>query len=118
MIDYGLAQYASSVMGNFMSAIAIYFSIVTAYVIAAFVGGARLTTLQLTIVNISFTIAAGIFGVLSVLIFTRFIELGRRLQDAAGTPLVDFSFPLGILVATVFLGCLVFMWSVRRPETE
>ena len=116
MIDYSLAQYTSSVMGNFLAAVAIFFSIVTAYVIAAFVGGSRLTKLQLVIVNISFTIAAGIFGTLSVLIYSRFVELGRRLQDDDGVPIVDYSLPLGILVAIVFLGCLVFMWSVRRDS--
>ena len=116
MIDYELAQYTSSVMGNFMSAVAIFFSIITAYVIAAFVAGSKLTSLQLAIVNTSFTIAAGIFGVLSVLIFSRFVELARRGQDDAGTPLIDFSYPLGILVTIVFLGSLVFMRSVRRDS--
>ena len=113
MIDYGLAEYAASVMSNFLSAIALYFSIITAYVITAFIAGSRLTKLQLAIVNVSFTIAAGTIGTLAVLTFGRFFELARRLQDSAGTPLVDFSYPLGILVAIVFLGSLVFMWSVR-----
>ena len=117
MVDYELAEYASAVMGNFLSAIAIYFSIVTAYVIAAFVAGSRLTKLQLIIVNVSFTIAAGTIGSLSVLVFSRFYELAQRLQDSDGTVLVDFSYPLGVLVAIVYLGSLVFMWSVRREST-
>ncbi|MEH6603948.1 MAG: hypothetical protein V7711_00060 [Pseudomonadales bacterium] len=117
MIDYGLAEYATSVQGNFLSAITIYFSIAAAYVTAAFVAGSRLTRLQLTIVNIGFTIAAGTMGALSVLLFSRFFELaGRNQETGAETPLVDFTIPLGVLVIIVFLGCVVFMWSVRRDS--
>lgn len=117
MIDYGLAEYATSVMGNFLSAITIYFSIATAYVVAAFAAGPRLTTLQLAIVNTGFTIAAGTMGTLSVLLWSRFFELAGQGQEiGAETPLVDFSIPLGVLVIIVFLGCVVFMWSVRRDS--
>ncbi|MDG1906482.1 MAG: hypothetical protein P8I38_12735 [Arenicella sp.] len=110
MIDYALAEYATSVQGNFLSALTIYFSIATAYVVAAFVAGSKLTRLQLVIVNIGFTIAAGIMGTLSVLLFRRFIELAQQNHETgAATPLVDFSMPISVLVAIVFLGCLVFM---------
>ena len=115
MIDYGLADYAASVLSNFLSAITIYFSIATAYVIAAFTAGARLTRLQLVIVNTGFTIAAGTMGSLSVLLFSRFYELALQAQETdAQTPLFDFSIPIGALAVIVFLGCVLFMWSVRR----
>lgn len=115
MIDYDLANYTSSVMGNFLSCITIYFSIVTAYVVAAFAAGAKLTKLQLVIVNLSFSIAAAIMGLLTVLSFNRFIELGQRLQDTEGTPLIDFTYALAFLVLILYLGSLVFMYSVRKP---
>lgn len=119
MIDYGLAEIATSVQANFLSAITIYFSIATAYVIAAFVAGSKLTGLQLAIVNIGFTIAAGIMGTLTVLLFSRFIELAEQVEKSGGpkkTPLVDFSLPLSVLVIIVFLGCMLFMWSVRQDS--
>jgi ABC-type sulfate transport system permease subunit len=114
MTEYELADYATSVMSNFLSAIAIYFSIVTAYVVAAFAAGNRLSKLQLIIVNVTFTVAAGIMGLLSYLLFSRFYELGSQAgRSHDDTPLVDFSVPLGILVTIVYLGCLLFMWTVR-----
>ena len=117
MTEYELADYAASVMSNFLSAIAIYFSIVTAYVVAAFVSGSRLSKLQLIIVNTAFTIAAGIMGSLSVLLFNRFVELARSAgQGPDDTPLVDFTIPLGVLVLAVYLGCLIFMWTVREKS--
>jgi len=118
MIDYELANYTSSVMGNFLSCITIYFSIVTAYVVAAFAAGSKLTRLQLAVVNTSFTIAAGIIGLLTVLSFNRFIELGQRLQDAERTPLVDFTYALAVLVLVLYLGSLVFMYSVRKKQED
>ena len=118
MIDYDLANYTSSVMSNFLSCISIYFSIVTAYVIAAFAAGDKLSKLQLLIVNVSFTIAAGIIGLLSVLSFNRFVELGQRLQDADGTPLVDFTYSLAVLIVVLYLGSLVFMYSVRKEADD
>jgi ABC-type sulfate transport system permease subunit len=118
MIDYDLANYMSSIMSNFLSGITIYFSIVTAYVIAAFVAGGRLTTFQLIVVNLSFTIAAGIVGVLAILTFNRFFELGQRLQDSEGTPLIDFTYVLGLLVVVLYLGSLTFMWSIRRNADD
>jgi len=118
MIDYELANYASSVMNNFLSAATIYFSIVTGYAIVAFVAGDKLSRLQLVIVNISFTIAAGIMGILSILIFSRFFDLARKIQNSGDTPLVDFTYSLGTLVLVVYLGCLVFMWSVRKKPGD
>ena len=118
MIDYELANYASSVMGNFLSCITIYFSIVTAYVVAAFAAGKKLTKLQLIIVNTSFSIAAGTIGLLTVLVFNRFLELAQRLQDAERTPLFDFTYALAVLVLVLYLGSLVFMNSVRNKPDD
>jgi hypothetical protein len=115
MTEYELADYATSVMNNFLSAIAIYFSVVTAYIVAVYAAGNRLTKLQLSIVNVTFTIAASIMGLLSFLLFSRFFELASQAGESRGeTPLVDFSMPLGILVSIVYFGCILFMWTVRR----
>ena len=119
MTEYELADYATSVMNNFLSAIAIYFSVVTAYVVAAYTAGDRLSKLQLTIVNGTFAIAAGIMGLLSFLLFSRFYELVSQAGHSRGeTPLVDFRIPFGVLLTIVFLGCLLFMWTVRKKSTN
>ena len=119
MTGYELADYAAAVMSNFLSSLTIYFSVITAYVVAAFVAGDRLTRLQLAIVNATFTTAAGIVGVLSYLTFVRFFELAKVSQSQgspAETPLVDFSTPLAILIAAMYIGSLIFMWTVRKSD--
>ena len=62
--EYELLDYTGTMMGNFQSALAFYFTIVTAYVIAA----DRLTRLQLYVVNTCFVIAASVVGYLTVAI--------------------------------------------------
>jgi len=115
MTEYELADYTSSMMGNFLSAITIYFSVVTTYVVVAFVAGDRLSRLQLAVVNVSFTVAAGIMGVLSVLIFARFFAFATQVGNPTNTvgP-VDFTVSLSILVLIVLIGCYTFMWSTRK----
>ena len=104
-------------MGNFQSALTLYFTIVTAYVVAAFIAGNRLTRLQLCVVNACFVIAASVVGYLTVAIWDRFFAFASQnnVPDGTRAP-VDFTWPLGILVAIIFAGCLVFMWSVRSKQ--
>ena len=118
MTEYELADYTSSIMGNFLTALTVYFSVITAYVVAAFAAGARLTKIQLTIVNTCFTVAAGVTGVLTVLIFRRFFAFAIQVSNPQGTDPVDFTMPLAILITGLFVGCLIFMWDVRRGNID
>ena len=117
MSEYELLDYTGTLMGNFQSALTLYFTIVTAYVIAAFIAGTRLTRLQLYVVNICFVIAASVVGYLTVAIFDRFFAFASQnnVPDGTSAP-VDFTWPLGILVTIIFVGCIIFMWSVRNNE--
>ena len=114
MSEYELLDYTATLMGNFQSALALYFTIVTAYVVAAFAAGDRLTRLQLHVVNACFFIASGIVGSLAVFIFARFYSFASQAAVPDRTLLIDYRWPLGILVLAVFSGCLIFMWSIRK----
>jgi len=116
--EYELLDYIASLMANFQTGLALYFTIITAYVVAAFIAGDRLTRLQLFIVNACFVIAAGIVGSLTVLIFARFFSFAKQASVAEGAPLIDFRWPLGLLVFAVLIGCLVFMWSITSKANR
>ena len=119
MTEYELSDYTATLMGNFLTALTVYFSVVTAYVVAAFIAGSRLTKTQLIVVNSCFIVAAGIIGFLTVLIFNRFFAFATQTPnpEGAGGP-VDFTIPLSILIAGIFVGCLIFMWDVRRSKID
>ena len=62
MSEYELAELAGLAMSNFLTTFTVFVSIVTAYVIAAFAAGQRLSKLQVSIVNSCFLIASGAIG--------------------------------------------------------
>ena len=119
MTEYELADIIASRMSNFLTALTVFFSIVTAYIVAAFMTGSRLTPIQYWIVNGCFLIAAGIVGFLVSAIFRQFYVLafssygeGRGLEGAP--PVVDFTWPLAVLMTIMVVGSLIFMHTTRK----
>ena len=74
MTEYEISDLAGGAMSNFLTTFTIFMSIVTAYVIAAFVAGRRLSKIQASVVNFCFLISSGVIGLLSVLIFGVFLR--------------------------------------------
>ena len=99
-----------------------YFTLVSAYLVVAYLAGGKLSTLQLAIINSLFLlwVSAIVLGTLSALEATTVIE--GKLQvlksdfDAGGGAAVLYNFiaiQIGGIAASLF-----FMWSVRHPRTE
>ena len=94
MTEYEVADIAASVLANFLTSLTVFLSIVSAYVISAFVAGQRLTKIQLSIVNLCFLVAVGILGYLVVSLFRRFFGLVQALEVERGLiGEVDFTSP-------------------------
>lgn len=95
MDEYQLSDLASGQMTNFLTSFTVLVSIVTAYVVAAFAAGSRLTRLQLLTVNFCFLLSAGAIGLLSFLLFQWFLALVLSMQtlqtEVPQVPLIDFS---------------------------
>jgi len=123
MSEYELADLAASTMSNFPTSFTIFVSIVTAYVIAAFVAGERLSKIQVAIVNACFLIAGGAIGLLSVMAFQVFLRRVRAMREladavASGGIVLDFTWPVTTLYVVLVCGSLAFMWNVRHPPTR
>jgi hypothetical protein len=97
-------------------------SIVTAYVVAAFAAGSRLTRIQLITVNFCFLLSVSAIGLLSFLLFGRFVVLVRTSQSlqtaVPQTPLVDFPWSIAVLYLALTLGSLIFMSNVRKQHVS
>ena len=119
MSEYELADLAGAAMGNFLTSFTVFVSIVTAYVIAAFTAGKKLTRLQVFIVNGCFLIASGAIGLLSVLIFQVFLARAEALGDSGvASPItVDFTWIVATLYVVLICGSFVFMRNVRRTTS-
>lgn len=119
MTEYEIADIAASVLGNFLTSLTVFLSIVSAYVISAFAVGERLSRVQLTIVNSCFLFAAGILGFFVVALFRRFHALVQSIDVARGViGDIDFTWALCVLLLVIVIGSLIFMWSVRTEGTE
>ena len=81
MSEFELAELAGTSMSNFLTSFTVFVSIVTAYVVAAFAAGRKLTKLQVSVVTTCFLIASVAMGLLSVFIFRVFCCVpGRSLN--------------------------------------
>ena len=118
MTEYEVTSLAAEIMSNFLAAFTIYVTIVTAYVIAAFVAGSRLTFFQLAIVNACFTMSALVIGFLSITIYQRATSLAARTWDLTQStaPPFDFTWVILLLYVCLLLGSFLFMRSVRKDR--
>lgn len=120
MDEYQLSDLASGQMSNFLTSFTVFVSIVTAYVVAAFAAGSRLTRLQLLTINFCFLLLACAIGLLSFLLFQRFLALVLSMQtlqtEVPQVPLIDFSWFIAALYVALILGSLIFMTNVRRQR--
>ena len=65
MTMYEMADYTNSLLDTFLTTFTIFKSIVTAYVIAAFAAGDKLTRFQQAIVNVLFLLSTSVVGLLA-----------------------------------------------------
>ena len=123
MTEFELAELAGTAMSNFLTSFTVFVSIVTAYVVAAFAAGRRLTELQVTVVTTCFLIASASIGLLSVSIFRVFLLRTKALAsldnpDIGVGIVVDVSWAVAILYVILISGSLIFMRNVRQSTTN
>jgi hypothetical protein len=128
-VDYDFIAARESIaqtgiaMGDLQAShIAIYLTMIFAYISVAYIAGKKLTRFQLGLTSFIFT-AAAIREVLTIAIlarganqkYTQLAEMGNKVTDL----IVDYSilYPIAIWSSGLFVA-LLFMWSVRHPKTE
>jgi hypothetical protein len=107
---------------NMATFLALYFSVVSGYLIVSYLIGDKLTTLQSTLISGLFVI----FGILCTLGTVAFLGRAAFLlqftDETYRSPLsVVIPYTPFITAAILLIGvvaCLKFMWDVRQPKTE
>lgn len=103
--------------------IAIYLTLLFAYIVAIYVAGARLTRLQLVVVTVLFVAVAAyeVMIIAAVAIGSgkataKLAEFtGNLVQQAPGS---ETMWPYAILWSAGIVAALVFTWSVRRDKPD
>ena len=122
MTEYELIDAIASFNSNMYSWATFYVTALSAYLVTAYILGAKLTRSQTIIVNTCF-VAFSTLGILAVMgSGMRCLEFVAEVQ--AINPERDFALTPGLLwviVSIMLLGifvCLKFMWDIRHPKTE
>ncbi len=116
MSEYEIADLAESILSNYLATFTILLSLITTYVITAFVAGARLSKLQVVVVNLSFLTSTSMIAFLSLQLFQRATVMAQKSAAQFGTAVApfDFSGVLALLYLGLLVGAIAFMTSVRR----
>ena len=122
MTEYELLDSLNSTAGLLSTYITTYLSLTTAYLIAAYAVGAKLTRLQCSLVTLLYLIAASVMSVAMVSAGTRVVDLGMDLGQINPVR-AGFWSPwvyqvLAALSAGGVFASLRFMWDVRAPKPD
>jgi hypothetical protein len=122
MSEAELLETAQAVWGNYISCIGILISIISGYLVVAYIVGRTLTRSQVLLVNVTFFVFTS-FAILSMFEFS---QTGTELMTLALAQSAQRS-EIGItivpqLTVIVFpllvLGSYKFMWDVRHPRAD
>lgn len=122
MTEYELVDAVASYTSLLHSWLMAYFTILSAYLIAAYAVGYKLTTFQASVVTICFLVLNSLCILATMGSGLRFIDLTQQLT--AMNPERVFLVSPALIGASVtvlsagLLVSLIFMWQVRHPKAD
>ena len=127
MTEYEMAELLHNNYGTLWETSQMYFTLVSAYLVVAYLVGSRLSRGQYVIIN--FLYLFWVAGVIQTQFFTGIgtLRIARILASGEGVVIGQFgtgaAMKFGIYSFTIVMVCgvfasLYFMWNVRHPKTE
>ncbi len=125
MTEYELTDVMYNIFSNMNEAAVMYFTLVSAYIGMSFLIGKKLTRFQLVIINVLYitwvigvinTVYSGLANALEV---TQALDSMNAIITNQGSEIISIS--IYSFMAVQFGGIiasLLFMWSVRHPNSE
>ena len=123
MNEADAAEVLNGVIANALSAQAIFFTALSAYLAVAYAVGAKLTKYQVAFVNAIFFLVflnmtiSQLGLVQSTTYYVDIIQEARATNQRILSAQANRAIFLTIR-ALMFLGAVLFMWQVRHPKTE
>jgi len=125
MTEYELLDLTTSTIASMYDAVALYMTIVSGYLLVAYLAGSNLTRVQTTIISTLFVFGAGlqIWGLISYQIANE-EYLAAKAMISPLTPYQqtlasqDAGFIISSILGAGVFASLYFMWSVRRPNID
>ena len=122
MTEYELVDTFNSTVELMITIFSLYLTITTAYLVAAFFTGAKLSSQQCIVVTVLYFVGAGLFTIAMFFAATRVVYTSNTLNLVASDYPVHFPNWAGIAVITLSIlgifSSLKFMWYIRHTEVE
>lgn len=122
MTEYELVDAIAAYSSNLVTFFTVYLTLLSGYLVTAFVAGPRLSSAQVSILNVGFFISACLltFSVAGAGIIRAHytLELLELVADSPQRPVRWLVVAFPILMAGGVLASLYFMWSSRHPKEE
>lgn len=122
MTEYEAVDAVASYTGLLQSWLMAYFTILTAYLVAAYAAGQKLTNFQAFVVTTCFLVLCSLTVLATMGTGMRFVELTQQVTAINPGRVYVVSSPLiwacVITLSAGILVSLVFMWQVRHPKKE
>ena len=122
MTEYELVDTFNSTVELMITIFSLYLTITTAYLVAAFFTGAKLSSQQCIVVTVLYFVGAGLFTIAMFFTATRVVYTSNTLNLVASDYPVHFPSWAGIAVVTLSIlgifSSLKFMWDIRHTEVE
>lgn len=124
MTEYELLDVMEAINGNSITATGVYFSVLTAYLLVAYIAGNQLTKYQAIFINIvfvfyNFIALSNLAGMINTRmgLYERLIEMSGEAKVVSDEALVAMISVFILMRLLLVVGAMGFMWQVRHPKT-
>ena len=121
MTEADALEVAGIFAGNALNAFSVYISFTTAYLVAAYYVGARLTSFQSLAVSGLYLVASTAYMLALVMNVGLFGDAMAASTIGNAAPLASglaWSVGMSILCTGRIIVFLIYIWQVRRPKTD
>ena len=122
MTEYEVTDLLTNMINGGTPVLAVFITIVSGYLIVAWLVGQKLTGAQVTLINMVFIVFAPMMIFAWVARFRAALRLQEKLRSINSETYGVLSGELIAAVAVTLLilvvGCVKFMWDVRHPKTQ
>jgi len=125
MTEYELLDLLAGSIDSMYDSVALYLSIVSGYLLVAYLAGNKLTWVQTVIISVLFVAGAGLQGwglltyqlaneeyMAAKAMISPLTEYQQGIANSGGGKIIASVMATGVVAA------LYFMWSVRHPKAE
>ena len=111
-----VAELTTEILGNAGSAMGLYVTVSSGYLLVAYLAGKDLTRMQAVIITVLYVT----FATFNTIAVVSYFQTAFYFGHTYGAGLAPYwpVYGLGSLFALGILACLKFMWDVRHPKAE